>query len=259
VEVRPYRFYGGLFVRQRLSSEPDRYRGRRRVPTPPRSRYAVVGAAAFVGAGVVALGAGNSFPDAKALSPTVRADLQRAGATADDIANRAADSERANRSERGSDVSTKASEAEAPADVWLLPLADYDFTSGYGDRLGNFHTGIDLASPEGTPFKSIHSGTVTQAGYYGAYGVSVTVKSDDGVEIIYAHARKLYDQITVGQRVEAGTILGQVGNTGASYGTHLHVEVHKDGHPTDPIPLLRDNGVDIKLKIESVYGNLAAS
>jgi murein DD-endopeptidase MepM/ murein hydrolase activator NlpD len=257
MEVRPYRFYGGLFVRQRLSSEPDRYRGRRRVPTPPRSRYAVVGAAAFVGAGVVALGAGNSFPDAKSLSPTVLADLQRADATADDIANRSTESERANRSDRGADVTTKADEADAQADAWLLPLDDFDFTSGYGVRFGKLHSGIDLAAKEGTPYQSIHSGTVTQAGYYGAYGYAVTVQNSDGIEIIYAHSRRV--MVKVGDQVQAGQVLGQVGNTGASYGTHLHVEIHKDGKPTDPIPLLRDRGVDIKLKIESVYGNLAAS
>lgn len=244
-------------MRQRLSSEPDRYRGRRRVPTPPRSRYAVVGAAAFVGAGVVALGAGNSFPDAKALSPTIRADLQRTDATADDIASRAADSERANRSERSTEAGTQASEADVQADAWLLPLDDYDFTSGYDLSSVRRHTGIDLAAPDGTPYKSIHAGKVTQAGYYGAYGFAVTVQNDDGTEIIYAHSRRVL--VEVGQKVEAGQVLGQVGNSGASYGTHLHVEIHRDGRPTDPIPLLRDRGVDIKLKIESVYGNLAAS
>ena len=245
-------------MRQRLSSEPDRYRGRRRVPTPPRSRYAVVGAAAFVGAGVVALGAGNSFPDAKSLSPTVLAELQRTDSTAADIANRAAESERADRSERSTDVATKAADAEAQAaDAWLLPLDEYDFTAGYGVRFDKLHAGIDLAAVEGTPYKSIHSGTVTQAGYYGAYGYAVTVVDDKGTEIIYAHSRRVL--VEVGAKVKAGQILGQVGNTGASYGTHLHVEIHQNGKPTDPIPLLRDRGVDIKLKIESVYGNLAAS
>src|SRR5262245_27921320 len=72
---------GGLFVRQRLSSEPDRYRGRRRVPTPPRSRYAAVGLSAFVGAGLVAIGVPGNLPDAKAVSPTVLKDLQNAASS----------------------------------------------------------------------------------------------------------------------------------------------------------------------------------
>ena len=65
-------------MRQRLSSEPDRYRGRRRVPTPPRSRYAAVVTSAFVGAGVVAMGAGAALPDAKAVDPNALADLDSA-------------------------------------------------------------------------------------------------------------------------------------------------------------------------------------
>jgi len=50
-----------------------------------------------------------------------------------------------------------------------------------------------------------------------------------------------------------------VGNTGASYGTHLHLEVHVNGQPTDPIPFLRDRGVDIKLQVESVYAGMVAA
>ncbi|GGK92142.1 M23 family metallopeptidase [Mangrovihabitans endophyticus] len=245
-------------MRQRLSSEPDRYRGRRRVQTPPRSRYAVVGAAAFMGAGVVALGAASNLPDAKAVNPTVLQNLEQASAAQDALTGRAAQDDRASRgSERASDVTTKMSDEEIEAQAWMLPLDDYTFTSAYGVRWGKLHAGIDLAAPEGTPFTSIHAGTVTQAGYNGAYGYSITVKQDDGTEIIYGHARRVLVQ--QGQTVKAGDTIGEVGNTGASYGTHLHVEIHVDGKPTDPVPLLRDHGVDIKLKIESVFGGLAAS
>jgi murein DD-endopeptidase MepM/ murein hydrolase activator NlpD len=244
-----------LFVRQRLSSEPDRYRGRRRVPTPPRSRYAVVGAAAFLGAGVVALGAGN-LPDAKALDPSVIKNLDRAGLTAEDLANREADSERASRGEeRG--PTAKLTEEEAQAEAWVLPLSDYAFTAPYGVRFGQLHAGIDLATVEGTPYKAIHAGKVTAAGFNGGYGYAITIEQSDGTEIIYAHSRRLLVQ--VGETVRAGQPIGLVGNTGYSYGPHLHIEIHVNGDPTDPIPLLRANGVDVKLKIESVYGNLAAS
>jgi murein DD-endopeptidase MepM/ murein hydrolase activator NlpD len=246
-----------LFVRQRLSSEPDRYRGRRRVPTPPRSRYAYVGAAAFVGAGVVALGAASNLPDAKAVNPTVLQGLENASATNADIAGRAKDAQRANRSDRGAKATTKLSDEEAEAQAWLLPLDDYTFTSPYGVRFGKLHAGIDLAAPEGTAYKAVHAGEVTAAGYNGGYGYAITVKQDNGVEIIYAHSRRLLVQ--KGDQVKAGQVIGEVGNTGYSYGTHLHIETHVNGEPRDPIPLLRDHGVDVKLKIESVYGNLAAS
>lgn len=249
---------GGLFVRQRLSSEPDRYRGRRRVPTPPRSRYAAVVTSAFVGAGVVAIGAASQLPDAKAVNPTVLQNLGEVSAAQDALADRSADDgDRASRGEERGAATTKLSEEQAAAEAWLLPLDDYEFTSAYGVRFGKLHAGIDLAAPEGTPYKSIHAGTVTSAGYMGGYGYAVTVKQDDGTEIIYAHSRRLLVQ--AGDKVKAGQLLGEVGNTGYSYGTHLHVEVHVNGSPTDPIVFLRAHGVDIKLKIESVLGALAAS
>ncbi len=242
-------------MRQRLSSEPDRYRGRRRVPTPPRSRYAVVVTSAFVGAGVVALGAASQLPDAKSINPTVLQNLEEASSTGDALAERE-DGQRASRSEdRG--TTTKITEEQAEADAWLLPLEDYQFTSAYGVRFGKLHAGIDLAAPEGTPYKAVHAGEVTSAGYQGGYGYAVTIKHSDGTEMIYAHSRRLL--VKAGDVVKAGQVIGLVGNTGYSYGTHLHIEVHVKGAPTDPIVFLREHGVDIKLRIESVYGNLAAS
>lgn len=243
-------------MRQRLSSEPDRYRGRRRVPTPPRSRYAVVVTSAFVGAGVVALGAASQLPDAKAVSPTVLQNLEAASVTGDALADRTADTDRASRSEDRS-ASAKITEAQAEADAWLLPLDEYQFTSPYGVRFGKLHAGIDLAAPEGTPYKAVHAGVVTAAGYNGGYGYAITIKHSDGTEMIYAHSRRLL--VKAGDTVKAGQVIGEVGNTGYSYGTHLHLEVHVNGAPTDPIVFLREHGVDIKLRIESVFGDLAAS
>jgi murein DD-endopeptidase MepM/ murein hydrolase activator NlpD len=243
-------------VRQRLSSEPDRYRGRRRVATPPRSRYAVVGAAAFVGAGVVALGSASSFPDAKAVSPNVLRDLE-SSKISEDIAARNNDAARADRSDRGKNAVAKLTDAQIEARAWVLPLDDYQFTSPYAVRMGKLHPGIDLATSEGTPYKAVHGGKVTQAGYMGGYGYSITIEHDDGSEAIYAHSRRLL--VKKGDVVKPGQVIAEVGNTGASYGTHLHLEIHVDGRPTDPVPFLREHGVDIKLKMELVYGDLAAS
>jgi murein DD-endopeptidase MepM/ murein hydrolase activator NlpD len=244
-----------LFVRQRLSSEPDRYRGRRRVPTPPRSRYAAVGLSAFVGAGVVAMGAASNLPDAKAVNPSVLQNLKTASVTSKALADRAGTAGRANRGEDRS--AAKANPERAAQDVWLLPLDDYVFTSPYGIRWGKLHAGIDLAAPEGTPYKAVHAGTVTQAGYNGGYGYSITVKQADNTEVVYAHSRRLL--VKVGDKVTAGQVIAEVGNTGYSYGTHLHLEVHVNGTPIDPIVFLRYRGVDIKLQVESVYAGMAAA
>jgi murein DD-endopeptidase MepM/ murein hydrolase activator NlpD len=242
-------------VRQRLSSEPDRYRGRRRVPTPPRSRYAVVGLSAFVGAGVVALGAATQLPDAKTVNPTVLQNLENASVNSNALDARSANAGRANRGQaRGT---AKVSPEQAAQDVWMLPLDQYTFTSPFGVRFGVLHAGIDLAAPEGTPYKSVHAGTVTQAGYRGGYGYSITVKQANGVEVIYAHSRRLL--VKVGQQVAAGQVIAEVGNTGYSYGTHLHLEVHVNGTPVDPIRFLLERNVDIKLGVESPYAGTAAA
>ncbi|MBQ1070029.1 M23 family peptidase, partial [Micromonospora sp. D75] len=111
-------------MRQRLSSEPDRYRGRRRVPTPPRSRYAAVVTTAFVGAGIVAIGA-NALPDAKSVNPSVLDELRQASVASQDAAARADSADRASRSDRTDSKITE-------QDPWLLPLHGYDFKSPYG-------------------------------------------------------------------------------------------------------------------------------
>lgn len=239
-------------MRQRLSSEPDRYRGRRRVPTPPRTRYAAVVTTAFVGAGVVAMGAGAALPDAKTVSPSALAGLEDVSVASDGAAARAQDAARASRdSDR---AGLPASASQAASDVWLLPLHNYTFTSPYGLRWGQLHAGVDLSAPEGTPYRAIHAGTVKLAGWNGGYGYCVIVQHEDGTESVYGHSSKI--EVKVGQQVKAGDVLGEVGNTGHSYGSQLHLEIHVDGKPKDPIPWLRDKGVDIKLQLDSIYGDV---
>lgn len=236
-------------MRQRLSSEPDRYRGRRRVPTLPRSRYAAVVTTAFVGAGLVALGA-NALPDAKSVSPSVLDELKQASVTSQDAAARADSADVASRGD-----SRAESKASSEQDTWLLPLHGYDFRSPYGMQWGKLHTGIDLVAPEGTPYTAIHSGTVTKAGWFGGYGYAVIVQHPDGSEAIYGHSSAV--NVKEGQQVKAGDQLGLVGNTGHAYGSHLHLEIHVNGQPLDPVPWLADRGVDIKLEIEAIYGAVA--
>jgi murein DD-endopeptidase MepM/ murein hydrolase activator NlpD len=239
-------------VRQRLSSEPDRYRGRRRAPTPPRSRYAAVVTTAFVGAGVVALGAGAAMPDAKAVSPSALADLD-GDLSPEQLAERAEAAERASRDQaRGLTTSLN----QAKPDVWLLPLHDYRFTSPYGMRWGRLHAGVDLAAPEGTPYGAVHSGTVELARWWGGYGYCVIIDHGNGIKTVYGHSSRLL--VEEGQHVEAGDALGLVGNTGHSFGAHLHLEVHINDEPKDPIPWLRAQGVDIKLESEAIYGGVVA-
>ena len=251
-------------MRQRLSSEPDRYRGRRRVPTPPRSRYAAVVTSAFVGAGIVALGAATNMHDAKEVSPSILQGLESASLTANGIAERSTDTERASRSDDRDAAAQLPSDA-ALADVWALPLDEIVFTSPFGLRAleTEMHTGIDLAANEGTPYKAVHGGVVRRGdeteAHLGGHGKAVIVEHEDGTQTLYGHSSKVL--VTEGQQVKAGDVLGLVGDTGYSFGPHLHLEIRVKGdpNPTDPVPVLRDHGIDIKLGVETVYSDLAAS
>lgn len=201
----------------------------------------------MVGAGVVALGAGTSFDDAK-LQPDRLSTLGGVDSAA--LENRAEAAERADRAEREGGLATSISQS-AP-DVWLLPLQSYDYSSSYGMRWGRMHNGIDLAAPQGTPVHAVHGGTVIQSRWDGGYGYSVIIDHGDGVQTLYAHNSELL--VSEGQEVAAGDRVSLVGNTGYSFGAHLHFEVHINGAPMEPVAWLNERGVDIVSATEEIYG-----
>ncbi|HET8662362.1 MAG TPA: peptidoglycan DD-metalloendopeptidase family protein [Micromonosporaceae bacterium] len=217
-----------------------RYRGRRRVCTPPRSRYAAVVTTAFVGAGVVALGAGAAVPDAK-VGPTPyeldSADLRRA-----------LDAERASRDHRSGPATSMGQPAP---NIWLLPVRDYNLASMFGPRWGRLHAGVDLGKPEGTPYYAAHAGTVVLARWNSGYGYCIIIDHGNGVETVYGHSSRIL--VREGQHVQAGDLIGLIGNTGYSFGPHLHFEVHINGSPTDPVNWLRQRGVDIRRQTDAIY------
>lgn len=108
-------------------------------------------------------------------------------------------------------------------------------TSRFGSResIRSYpHNGLDIAAPYGTKIKAAASGTVTFSGYNGSYGNLVVVDCGSGVEIYYGHCSKLLAD--VGDKVEAGDIIGEVGSTGNSTGNHLHFEIKINGTSVDP-------------------------
>jgi murein DD-endopeptidase MepM/ murein hydrolase activator NlpD len=116
-------------------------------------------------------------------------------------------------------------------------------TSPFGERehaMGGggaqFHAGIDLSVPPGTPVQAAQEGTVAFAGYNGAYGKVVKLEHASGFSTLYAHNSRLL--VYVGQAVAAGQVICLSGSSGRSTGPHLHFEVHKDGWPVDPLPYL---------------------
>ena len=117
-------------------------------------------------------------------------------------------------------------------------------TSGFGPRWGTFHNGTDFGAPIGTPMYAVKSGTVVAAGPASGYGLWIRIQTDDGYLLEYGHNDKNY--VSVGQRVNAGQVIGTVGNRGYSTGPHLHFGVRNPGGQwIDPVPWLRANGVAV--------------
>lgn len=118
--------------------------------------------------------------------------------------------------------------------VWPAPgsfLAD-----GYGYRDGGeFHGGIDLIAPAGSPIVAVGAGTVVQIGYGGGWGQYVKIDHGQGVQTLYAHMIAGSPTVSAGQFVEAGQLLGSVGATGYATTNHLHLEVYVGGSRVDPI------------------------
>jgi len=100
----------------------------------------------------------------------------------------------------------------------------------YGTR--KLHTGTDVAAPHGTPIAATSGGSVIFAGGRGGYGNTVIIDHGGGVTSLYAHMTTF--RVSVGQAVERGAIIGQVGSTGTATGPHLHFEIRLSGNHTNP-------------------------
>jgi murein DD-endopeptidase MepM/ murein hydrolase activator NlpD len=119
-----------------------------------------------------------------------------------------------------------------------------EFTSGYGVRSDPFgrgramHAGIDLSGPQGTPIYATADGTVSEAAWNsGGYGNLVKIDHGRGIETRYGHMSKM--TVRAGERVTRGQLIGRMGSTGRSTGSHLHYEVRIDGRAVNPIPFMK--------------------
>ncbi|WP_260867521.1 M23 family metallopeptidase [Streptomyces sp. SAJ15] len=131
------------------------------------------------------------------------------------------------------------------AGAYALPVASYTLTSTFGqagDLWSADHTGQDFAAPTGTPVKAVHGGTITSAGWAGAYGYRIVLTLADGTEIWYCH---LSSMVKTSGTVSTGDVIGRVGATGNVTGPHLHLEVRPGGgSPVDPLAWLRQHGLN---------------
>ncbi|MEO0622583.1 MAG: DUF5930 domain-containing protein [Pseudomonadota bacterium] len=119
-----------------------------------------------------------------------------------------------------------------------MPVQGARKTSGFGKRRDPFngrwsmHSGVDWAGSRGTPIYATASGVVSFSGRMSGYGKIVIIKHAFGYETRYAHLNR--SLVKVGQRVERGVKVGEMGNTGRSTGTHLHYEIRIGDDPINP-------------------------
>lgn len=153
--------------------------------------------------------------------------------------------EEAAESEDGLAASAEAPDGDVSAGQWVLPVAGYSLTATFGETSSyweTYHTGLDFAAASGTPLVAISSGTITSAGYDGAYGNKTVLTLEDGTEIWYCHQTSF--TVSAGQEVAPGDQIGTVGATGNVTGPHLHLEVRPGGgDPIDPYAALQEHGV----------------
>lgn len=126
------------------------------------------------------------------------------------------------------------------------PVETANFTSGYGTRSDPFrgsramHGGIDLAGPLGTPIYATADGIVNRSEWNnGGYGNLVEINHGQGIQTRYGHMSRLIAR--PGQRVRRGELIGLMGSTGRSTGSHLHYEVRIDGRAVNPVPFIQGN------------------
>ncbi|HUR18747.1 MAG TPA: peptidoglycan DD-metalloendopeptidase family protein [Acidimicrobiales bacterium] len=105
-------------------------------------------------------------------------------------------------------------------------------TSGFGQRWGRLHAGIDIGAGSGTPIRAAKAGEVIFAGSYSGYGNTVIINHGGGFTTLYAHQSRL--GAADGATVSQGQVIGYVGSTGHSTGPHLHFETRVNGSPQNP-------------------------
>lgn len=133
----------------------------------------------------------------------------------------------------------------ASAQIYSSPIPGAAVTTAYGIKgsmwkMRGYHTGQDYAQPEGTPIRAVAAGVVYDDGPGAAYGEYVQIDHGE-YQTLYGHMRRGSKRVRVGQSVEAGQVIGEVGDTGNTTGPHLHFEVRKGkGNPVNPTDFLKN-------------------
>lgn len=140
-------------------------------------------------------------------------------------------------------ITNKRNSAQATPSIWP---AEGRITSSFGYRIAplrvasEFHTGIDVANEAGTPIRATADGVVRYAGWANGYGMSMVIDHGFGYSTLYGHLSEI--SIKEGAQVKRGQLVGRMGSTGTSTGSHVHYEVWIDGIAKDPSRYLQAGG-----------------
>ena len=131
---------------------------------------------------------------------------------------------------------TSEADTEAPT-AWSAPV-EGRLSSAFGERadpftqMARFHRGIDIAAPAGAPIRAAQSGTVVFSGHLSGYGNTIILEHAGGYRTLYGHTSR--NLVKEGNLISAEQVIGEVGSSGRSTGTHLHFELQKGGERVDP-------------------------
>ncbi|MGF7171515.1 murein DD-endopeptidase MepM/ murein hydrolase activator NlpD [Sphingobium xanthum] len=131
------------------------------------------------------------------------------------------------------------------------PVENISLTSSFGNRSDPFngrrrmHQGIDIPGPIGTPIYATADGVVQRAEWANGYGNLVEINHGNGLETRYGHMSKLIAQPN--ERVRRGQLIGLMGSTGRSTGSHLHYEVRIAGAAVNPMPYIEGTNYELAL------------
>lgn len=131
-------------------------------------------------------------------------------------------------------IGTKAVPITAGTGQLGVPVTHIEVSSAYGANRGGIrHLGVDLRMPKGSSIMAADGGSVTKASYSGSYGNMVIINHGNGIQTYYAHCDSL--NVSVGDQVTKGQVIGFVGATGNATGNHLHFEVRVNGACQNPM------------------------
>ena len=179
----------------------------------------------------------------KAQEASIQAEIEAQRRAEEEAKRAAAEAAKAAAAAKQKQNASNASSGATSAPVSSVPASGGMFqrpssgslTQGWGPASGvngyTFHNGVDIAAAVGTPIHAAQTGTVTRAGWGGAYGNHVIITHVVNGQVwttVYAHMSSV--SVSAGQRVSQGQNIGAMGSTGNSTGSHLHFEIHRGGY-----------------------------